>query len=128
MAVMTAVEDPGDTTGDHNLRVRSCRVCNRKSNQLNPLLEGPGASCKYVPWLYGEDGAPEGWICKISYHCFQLSGFQEEYRTLNALVEAASKNPRIQKEIKAVEDKYIELVNAGVRSCEAGGERVCSTP
>ena len=123
MAVMTAVEDPGDTTGDHNLRVRSCRVCNRKSNQLNPLLEGPGASCKYVPWLYGEDGAPEGWICKISYHCFQLSGFQEEYRTLNALVEAASKNPRIQKEIKAVEDKYIELVNAGVITEKLRGRR-----
>ena len=73
-----------------------CGLCNQKSDELNPLLQGPYRRSIKIPtwpWLHGTLYAPVGKCCRICPYVFVLGGFATSYPSTDA-VKAAMKDEK----------------------------------
>lgn len=83
------------------------------SNTKNPILLGDDASLPALPWLYGDNVAPEGDYDKICWNTFRHGGFSDEYSTLSKFREALKLKQSLVSEFMAARAKYILEVNSG---------------
>jgi hypothetical protein len=108
------------------LAVKFCRLCAKRSDELNPFERGShprSATYPCWPWWQGTYANPRGLVCRACMLTFMVGSFSQEHASIDDFLTACKASQTLLDEFLACVAKLIALTNEGKMPSRLRGKK-----